>query len=378
MKIVIAIDSYKGTLSSLSAANIIKRAIESYQKNKVYEIEIFPMADGGEGTLQAIMTFDIHAVLHKTIVKDALFRDIQAPFLVNGNTQSAVIEMASIAGLPMLKSDELNIMKATTYGVGQAIKKALGMKVSTIYLGIGGSATNDAGLGMLQALGAKFLDINNKDINYGACDIGEIVDIDLTNFDNRLKNTKFVSICDVTNPFYGTNGATYIYGPQKGATFKQIQIIDNMFKNFSSVINKKMNVDIQNITGAGAGGGIGGAAAVFLNAEMKTGADWLIEFSGIEKNISCADLIITGEGRTDEQTYNNKLPVRIGLLSKKYNKKAIIISGDKSINDDNMKNFGIDKIFAITDYFSLDQALHNPSKALFEATLHVCNEVFIN
>lgn len=378
MKIVIAIDSYKGTLSSLSAANIIKRAIESYQKNKVYEIEIFPMADGGEGTLQAIMTFDIHAVLHKTIVKDALFRDIQAPFLVNENAQSAVIEMASIAGLPMLKSDELTIMKATTYGVGQAIKKALGMKVSTIYLGIGGSATNDAGLGMLQALGAKFLDINNKDINYGACDIGEIVDIDLTNFDNRLKNTKFVSICDVTNPFYGPNGATYIYGPQKGATFKQIQIIDNMFKNFSSVINKKMNVDIQNITGAGAGGGIGGAAAVFLNAEMKTGADWLIEFSGIEKNISCADLIITGEGRTDEQTYNNKLPVRIGMLSKKYNKKAIIISGDKSINDDNMKNFGIDKIFAITDYFSLDQALHNPSKALFEATLHVCDEVFIN
>lgn len=377
MKIVIAIDSYKGTLSSLSAANIIKRAIESYQ-NKVYETEIFPMADGGEGTLQAIMTFDIHAVLHKTIVKDALFRDIQAPFLVNKNAQSAVIEMASIAGLPMLKSDELNIMKATTYGVGQAIKKALDMNVSTIYLGIGGSATNDAGLGMLQALGAKFLDINNKEINYGACDIGKIVDIDLKNFDNRLKDTTFISICDVTNPFYGPNGATYIYGPQKGATFKQIQIIDNMFKNLSSVINKTMRVDIQNIIGAGAGGGIGGAAAVFLNAEMKTGADWLIEFSGIEKNISCADLIITGEGRTDKQTYNNKLPVRIGMLSKKYNKKAIIISGDKSINDDDMKNFGIDKIFAVTDYFSLDQALHNPSKALFEAALHVCDEVFIN
>jgi glycerate kinase len=376
MKIVIAIDSYKGTLSSLKAANIIKQAITTCINNTWHEIEIFPMADGGEGTLQAIMAFDPNAILYKIIVKDALFRDIQAPFLINNNTKSAVIEMANIAGLPMLKNKERNIMEATTYGVGQAIKKVLDMNVSTVYLGIGGSATNDAGLGMLQALGAKFLNANNNDIRHGARDIGKITKIDLTNFDHRLKNIDFISICDVTNPFYGPDGATYVYGPQKGASKEQIQIVDNHFKNFSYLINHTMNVDIQNIKGAGAGGGMGGGAAVFLNAEMKTGADWLIEFSDIERSLATADLVITGEGKTDIQTLNNKLPVRIGALSQKYHKKTIIISGDKSIHKDDIQQFGIDDIYALTDYFSLEQAIKEPEKTLYEATLHICNEIF--
>ncbi len=375
MKIVIAIDSYKGTLSSFKAANIIKQAIHAYTNN-THEIQIFPMADGGEGTLQAVMAFDPNAVLHKTIVKDVLFRDIEAPFLINDKNKSAVIEMASIAGLPMLKPHERNVLTATTYGIGQVIRKTLDMNVSTVYLGIGGSATNDAGIGMLQALGAKFLDANNNDVRCGAHDIGKIINIDLTNFDSRLKNTDFISICDVANPFYGPNGATYVYGPQKGASEEQVRIIDTYFKNFSLVLNHIMNIDIQNIQGSGAGGGIGGGAAVFLNAKIKTGADWLIEFSRIEENLIDADLIITGEGKTDMQTYNDKLPIRIGLLSQKYNKKTIIISGDTSIHKDDMKKFGIDNIYALTDYFSLEQSMKDPEKTLYETMLLICDEIF--
>jgi glycerate kinase len=380
MKIIIAIDSFKGTLSSVQAGNAVKKGIKLFMQEANSHTEIFPMADGGEGTLKAVLAFDKNARLHKTTVKDSLMRDRVIPFIIikRNGAVSAVIEMASIAGLTQLECHERDIMKATTYGVGQCIKKALDFGADTVYLGIGGSATNDAGIGMLQALGAEFLDAGNNNIQTGAEQIGNIKTINLSNFDKRIKNTKFISVCDVKNPFYGPFGATEVYGPQKGASDAQVKLIDNMFKEFARIVSHQTGIDIQNIKGSGAGGGIGGGAAVFLNSEFKTGADWLIEYSNIESSILNADLIITGEGRTDEQTFNDKLPLRIGLLCKKHAKKAVVISGSRTISKDGMREYGVESVYALTDYFGADEAISNAGVCLTEATRKIFEELFEN
>jgi len=364
VKIVIAVDSFKSTLSSVQAANAIKDAAKYCCKSA--QIQIFPMADGGEGTLDAVMHFSGSARREYAEIKDSLLRDIKAPFIIieNIGKKIAVIEMAQIAGLAMLKKDELDVMRAGTYGVGQCITKALDIGAEEIYLGIGGSATNDAGIGMLSALGAKFYDKYGAIIGNGTADIGKIVNIDLSGFDKRIAHTKFISICDVKNPFYGPDGATAVFGPQKGADKDQVILIDEMFKNFADTVYKKFKIDLQNIKGAGAGGGIGAAAAVFLSAEMKTGADWLIQHSGIEKSIKDADIVITGEGRCDIQTSYGKLPAQIGLMCKKYGKKCIIISGDKTISADGMRDFYIESVYAVTDYFTLHEAMSDAVKYL--------------
>jgi len=378
MKIVIAIDSYKGTISSPNAANAIKEGICEYLTTVNADVKIFPMADGGEGTLDAVLAFEENASLCKTTAKDCLMRDSIIPFIIikRDNSLSAVVEMASIAGLAQMKKNELDIMRATTFGVGQCIKTAMDKGARTIYLGIGGSATNDAGIGMMQALGAKFLDECNNDIAPGAAQIGNIRDIDLCGIDKRICATRFVSVSDVKNPFYGPNGATRVYGPQKGATPKQVECIDKMFEKFSGIVFSNTGIDLQNIKGSGAGGGIGGGAAAFLNSEFKTGADWLIEYSKIEQDIADADLVITGEGRTDEQTFNDKLPMRIGAICKKYDKYAIAISGGRTIGKYDMKNHGIEAIYALTDYYDIDRAMNDTHACLINATAKICEEVF--
>lgn len=378
MKIVIAIDSYKGTISSTNAANAIKEGIYSYFPPANTDIKIFPMADGGEGTLDAVLAFEKNASLHKTTAKDCLMRDSIIPFIIieRNSEISAVVEMASIAGLAQMKKSELDVMRATTFGVGQCIKTAMDKGAKTIYLGIGGSATNDAGIGMMQALGARFLDEFNNDIAPGAAQIGNIKDINLIGLDNRINATRFVSVSDVTNPFYGPAGATRVYGPQKGATQQQVEYIDGMFERFSGIVFSKTGIDLQNIKGSGAGGGIGGGAAVFLSSEFKTGADWLIEYSKIEQDIADADLVITGEGRTDEQTLNDKLPMRIGAICKKHGKYAIAISGGRTIGKYDMKTHGINAIYALTDYYYIDRAMNDTRACLINAAAKICEEVF--
>lgn len=378
MKIVIAIDSYKGTISSVQAGNAIKEGLGAHFPSHNSEVKIFPMADGGEGTLEAVLAFEKDAVIYKTTAKDCLMRDRIIPFIIikQNKNISAVVEMASIAGLTQMNKKELDVMIATTYGVGQCIKASLDIGADTIYLGIGGSATNDAGIGMMQALGARFLNSHNNDILPGAAQIGDIDDIDLSGLDSRIKSTRFISVSDVKNPFYGPCGATCVYGPQKGATPQQVKTIDKMFEKLSNIVLDKLGVDLQNIKGSGAGGGIGGGAAAFLGSEFKTGADWLIEYSKIEQSIACADLVITGEGRTDEQTFNDKLPLRIGEMCKKHGKKAIVLSGGRTIGKYDMKPYGIDAVYALTDYFDIDSAMRDTRVCLIKATNKICRELF--
>jgi glycerate kinase len=378
MKIVIAIDSYKGTISSVQAGNAIKEGLNAYFPSINDGVKIFPMADGGEGTLEAVLAFEKNAQLQKTTAKDCLMRDRIIPFIIikQNKKVSAVVEMASIAGLAQMNKSELDVMKATTYGVGQCIKTALDIGADTIYLGIGGSATNDAGIGMMQALGARFLNADKNNIQPGAAQIGDIEDIDLSGLDGRINTTRFVSVSDVKNPFYGPAGATRVYGPQKGATPAQVELIDKMFEKFSGIVFNKLGIDLQSIKGAGAGGGIGGGAAAFLRSEFKTGADWLIEYSKIEQSIADADLVITGEGRTDEQTFNDKLPLRIGAICRKHGKKAIVISGGRTIGKYDMSSYGIDAVYALTDYFDIDSAMGDTKYCLIEATKKICEELF--
>ncbi len=377
MKIIIAVDSFKGTLSSFEAASAIEKGIRRLDEFSQTTIEIYPIADGGEGTLESIYQYDKSAQIHTLKAKGALGKEISAPFLtfVKDAKPQAVVETASIVGLTMTKKEERDVLHASTYGVGQVIKKILDMGIGTIYLGIGGTGTNDAGIGMLNALGMRFLDEKQRDVGYYPKEIGNIAAIDFGGFDKRIATTEFVTICDVTNPFYGPNGATYVYGPQKGVTEALRESIDKMFQSYNAVVLKTTGIDMQQRSGTGAGGGIGGAAQVFLGAQMQTGADWMIDYLGLEKAIAEADLIITGEGKTDSQTLHDKLPMRIGLLAKKYGKRAIVISGDKSLGREELKPYGIDDIWAVTDYFSPERAMSVAFESLTEASSMAATEL---
>lgn len=380
MKMIIAADSFKGTLSSYDAACAIEKGLRRLSQFQEASIDIYPVADGGEGTLEAICQYDKTAQMHTVAVSDMLGREILAPFLtfIKSGKHHAVVETAAIVGLTMVKPKDRDVLRASTYGVGQVMQQILNMDmdIDTIYLGIGGTGTNDAGIGMLHALGMRFLDVEQKDVGYHAKDIGKIAAIDLTAFDARVAQTQFITICDVTNPFYGPNGATYVYGPQKGVTEALREPIDNMFQSYNAVVFKTTGIDMQQRSGTGAGGGIGGAAQVFLGAQMQTGADWMIDYLGLEKAIAQADLIITGEGKTDSQTLNDKLPMRIGLLAKKYGKRAIVISGDKTVERDGMKQYGVESIWAMTDYFSTDKAMNESFETLSDTAAMVGKELF--
>ncbi len=368
MKIIIAVDSFKGTLSSYEAACAIEKGLRKLNEFTHAKIDIYPIADGGEGTLEAIFQYDSTAKMHSVPAKDMLGKDFSAPFLTfqkDGVTQ-AVVETASIVGLTMIAKEERDVLRASTYGVGQVIKEILDRGIRTVYLGIGGTATNDAGIGMLHALGMRFLDQDQNDIGYGTKNIGKIAAIDTNAFDRRISQTQFITICDVTNPFYGPNGATYVYGPQKGVTEQMKDMIDDMFRSYNEVVHQTTGIDMQKRSGTGAGGGIGGAAQVFLGAKMQRGVDWMIEYLGLEKAVAEADIVITGEGKTDSQTLHDKLPMGIGLLAKKYDKYAVAISGDRTIQKEDLQPYGVNNIWAITDYFPVEQAMGNAFEALVD------------
>ncbi|HZJ75522.1 MAG TPA: glycerate kinase [Clostridia bacterium] len=339
MRILIATDSYKGSLSAKEACDAIRDGI--ILKNPKSNIAILPLADGGEGTVDAICDIQgTKPINAKTI--DALMRPVLAKYCVMGDT--AVMEMASAAGITLLKKDELNPKVTTTYGSGILLKDALDRGIKKIILGIGGSATNDAGAGALVALGAKLLDKDGKEVPLGGAALRLIHKIDLSSFDNRIFETEITVACDVDALLCGENGATKVFARQKGATEDDIPLLENALINFGKVLEKTYSKPVFNIAGGGAAGGLGAMLSVCCNAALCPGIELISTLVGLEEKIKKCDIVITGEGKTDSSTLLGKLPVGVAHLSKKHGKPCILLSGDIDCSHDLLYDAGFSQI----------------------------------
>ena len=345
MKIVIAPDSYKETLSAKDVASCIETGFKKVFKNAEF-IKV-PLADGGEGTVQALVDAT-NGSIKKVIVKDPLQRDIQAYYGVLSDKKTAVIEMATASGLELLKEDEKNPLETTTYGFGQLIKDAYEMGIRDFILGLGGSATNDCGIGMLQALGVKFFDKDKKELAIiGAKYIDKIDFFDIS----ALKKYEDINIevaCDVKNPLYGKNGASFVFAKQKGADENIIELLDKSLEKFANLCEKTFNKKTKDIEGCGAAGGLGFALITFMNAKLKSGIDIVIQKVNLEEHIKDCSLVITGEGKIDSQTIQGKTPIGVAKLAKKYDKKVIAIAGCTSNDYELVYEYGIDAVFDVT------------------------------
>lgn len=345
MKILIAPDKFKGSLSALKVAEFIEKGIKKV--DPAYITEKVPMADGGEGTVESLIDAT-KGTLIKTVVKDPLLRDIESFYGILGDGKTAVIEMAAASGLYLIKENERNPLITSTYGTGQLIKDALDKGCRKFIIGIGGSATNDGGSGMIMALGAKFYDENGRQIGHGGGELGKIKKIDIRNLDKRLKESEFIVACDVTNPLTGDQGASKVYGPQKGATKEMVEILEKNLEHYGKLLETYFNRKIIDIPGSGAAGGLGAGLMAFLNAKLKRGVNIVIEILGIEEKICNSDLIITGEGKVDTQTIYGKTVSGIAHLCKKHHKPLIVIAG--TVEDTNtLYELGISSIFSIID-----------------------------
>ncbi len=356
MKVVIAIDSFKGSVSSLQAGNAVKDAILRLDNNA--NVTVKPLADGGEGTVEALAETS-NAQMIETKVHGPLMKLVTAKYCILNDTNTAVIEMASASGITLISPAERNPLETTTYGVGEIIKDAIKRGCRRFIVGIGGSATNDGGTGMLTALGYEFLDKNNTPIALGAKGLKDLHTIKSANVIPQLKECSFNIACDVTNPLCGENGCSAVFGPQKGATPEMIGDMDTWLKNYAEkaqTVSKKADKDH---SGAGAAGGLGFAFLSFTNAVLKSGIEIILEETNIENDIQNTDIVVTGEGRLDSQTVMGKAPIGVAKLAKKYNKKVIAFSGCVTDDAEVCNEHGIDAYFPIVrGVTTLDDALN--------------------
>lgn len=342
MKILIAPDSFKGSLSALEVADNIEKGILKVDKD--IEIIKVPMADGGEGTLQSLVDSHAGEIIEKEVT-GPLGNKINSYFGFLNKSKTGVIEMALASGLPLIPENKLNPMKTTTYGTGELIKAALDRGAEELIIGIGGSATNDAGVGMAQALGAEFKDENGNEISFGGGELEKIKTIDISNLDPRLEKVKIRAACDVSNELYGPNGAAYVYGPQKGANQEMVKVLDDNLKHFAEILKEQLGIDIQSVRGSGAAGGLGAGLVAFLNAELESGIEIVLDATSLAKKMKDVDLVITGEGRLDGQTINGKTPIGVARVAKKENIPVIAISAIFGEGIEKVTSSGIDAVF---------------------------------
>lgn len=345
MKIVIAPDSFKETLNAKEVASCIRNGFKKVF-NTASIINI-PMADGGEGTVQALVDTCEGEIIY-THVHNPLGKKIRAFYGILHEQKTAVIEMATASGLELLHDNEKNPLLTSSYGFGELINDALERGIKKFIFGLGGSATNDAGIGMLQALGVKFLDKHNQEVKQGAQYIHEIISIDDSILKEKFKNTKIEVACDVKNILCGKNGASYTFAKQKGADVEMIKTLDETLLQFSKLCKKKYKTNNEKIEGSGAAGGLGFGLITFLNAQLKSGIDIVIEKVGLEEEIKDATLVITGEGKMDAQSIYGKTPIGVAKLAKKYDKNVIAICGCVDQGYEAVYNHGIDVVFDAT------------------------------
>ncbi len=353
-KIVIASDSFKGCLSSTEVAQSAETAIHRiFPACNVVPITV---ADGGEGTVDTFISSG-NGNLVRTSVHNPLMEPIQAQYAISRDGQTAVIEMAAASGLTLIPVQKRNPLLTSSYGTGELIKDALSKGCSRIVMGIGGSATNDAGTGMLQALGYRFLDKQGKELSPNGENLQHIASIDESGKLPQLHQTEFIIACDVNNPFSGTEGAAHVFARQKGATEAMIHLLDEGLKNFAAIIRRDYHTEIENIRGAGAAGGMGGTCSVLLDATLKPGIELLLDFIGFDHTIQNADLIITGEGRLDKQTGMGKTANGILKAAQRQGIPVIAIGGSVE-NAEYLNHLGFLAVLPIQSApLSLDEAM---------------------
>lgn len=363
MKIVIAPDSFKGSLTALDATIAIAKGVISILPNVI--IEEIPVADGGEGTIESLV-FSTRGQLVEVSVLDPLNREISTQYGILGDEKTAVIEMSAASGIILLKKNELNPLFTSTYGTGQLIQQALDDGYRKFIICIGGSATNDCGTGMAQALGIKFLNSNHMEIPGKMCGdlLKKVSFIDSSNIHPAIKESDFLVACDVNNPLLGINGCAKAYAPQKGATPEIVEKLEANMTSFINVAENTTNISIREIPGAGAAGGLGAGLMLFLGGKLKSGIDIVLKTCDFQKRIKNADLIITGEGKIDDQTIHGKTISGIARHAKLQKIPVIAFAGVVE-NVDNLKNLGISNIFSISsNNLPIEKSIANASTLL--------------
>ncbi len=356
MKVIAAIDSFKGSLTSLEAGEAARQGILRVYPNA--QVSVRPLADGGEGTVNAL-TLGMGGRIEKATVTGPLGKPVECAYGILGDGSTAVLEMSGAAGITLVSADERNPMNTTTYGVGEVIRNAIAKGCRRFIVGIGGSATNDGGIGMLQALGYGMLDATGEQVSFGAKGLGELRTITDDSVLPELRECSFRIACDVTNPLCGKHGASAVYGPQKGATPAMISQMDQWLSAYADLISsKKYPRADKNQAGTGAAGGLGFAFLTFTNAVLESGIRIVLEETHLEDDIKDADLIVTGEGRLDAQTVMGKAPVGVAQIAKKYGKPVIAFSGSATSDAGACNNAGIDAFFPILqDVVTLEEAM---------------------
>ena len=344
MNVVIAIDSFKGSLSSVQAGNAIKDGVKTvFPEAEVY---ISPIADGGEGTMEAIVGA-IGGEIVCIPVHNPLAEEIIASYGIIPESKTAVIEMASAAGLPLIPAEQRNPLYTTTYGVGEMIGDAIERGCRDFIIGLGGSATNDGGVGMLQALGFEFLDNEGDSIVFGAEGLSDLAEIRVENAMPELSACKFHIACDVENPLCGEKGASAVYGPQKGADSDDVEKMDKWLNTYAKLTKEVIPESNPDFPGSGAAGGMGFAFLSYLNSELKSGIELVIGQTNLEEHIKTADVVVTGEGRLDGQSAMGKAPVGVAKIAKKYGKKVVAFAGCVTDEAAECNKHGIDAFFPI-------------------------------
>lgn len=372
MKIVIAPDKFKGSLTSFEVCNAIESGLAKASGS--FDIVKLPMSDGGDGLADVIAHYT-NAQRMTSKVQDPLGRIIDAQWLLSSDGKTAFIEMAKASGLQLLKPIECNPLQTSSYGTGQLIKSAIDHGVEGIIIGIGGSATNDCGIGMAAALGYRFLDGNRKELPPAGKSLAKIESIELDRKE-ELKNISFKIACDVKNFLFGDNGATKVYAPQKGADALMIEELELGMVHFASVIKNDLGIDISFIEGGGAAGGLGAGCIAFLNAQLVSGIDLVMQLASAEDHIRSCDLVITGEGKIDEQSLYGKVISGIASLSKKHNRKLFAVCGSTCIQRSQLKHLGIENVWTIlNDSISLDHAMKDAEVLLNQRSLGIGNEL---
>jgi glycerate kinase len=365
IRFLIACDSFKGSASSKQVGEAIREGILRVMPSA--QVEVVPVADGGEGTVQALVDATGGRLVTATVT-NPIGEKVEATFGILGDGQTAVIEMAAASGLTLIPPDKRNPWVTTTYGTGELIKAALEHGCRKIIIGIGGSATNDAGAGMAQALGVKLLDEDGNQIGFGGGELGRLRRIDMSGLDKRASEAEFIVACDVDNPLTGERGASYVYAPQKGATPEMLPKLDSNLRHFAEIVRQQLGIDVEHVPGAGAAGGLGAGLMAFLKAKLKRGTEIVFELVKLEEKIASADIVITGEGQIDAQTVFGKTPIGVAKLAKRYGKPVIAIAGSIGEGADSVHSHGIDAIFSIINRpMPLEQAMRNVEALLTSA-----------
>ena len=370
MRFILAPDSFKESMSAKEAAEAMERGVKKIFPDA--DCLIVPMADGGEGTVQSLVDATKGEII-KEKVTGPLANEVEAEFGLLGDKETAIIEMASASGLMLVPPEKRNPLITTTYGTGELIKKALDLGVKKFIIGIGGSATNDGGAGMLQALGARLLDKDGKELAFGGGALGQLDKIDLTDFDTRIEHIEVKVACDVNNPLTGDDGASRVFGPQKGADEETVKLLDKNLHHFSNIIKKTNGKDIEFYPGAGAAGGLGAGLLAFLDAELKKGVDLIVDEVNLKDKVKGADYVFTGEGSIDFQTKFGKTPIGVAKVGKDANANVIAFAGRIGEKVECLYEEGIDSIVSIMqEVCDLDTALKMGQVNLENTVENIC------